>query len=117
MKIVALIGAIVYRSIIPARHAGETGSTPVSTAIWGMELLGVITSLAKRKTDGFESHILHHMPVFLSGQKERTCNASRKLHGFESPSRLHSSTAWGELEFIPLLGRIVTCYCYQEKIF
>ena len=28
-----------------------------------MELLGVITSLAKRKPDGFESHILHHADI------------------------------------------------------
>ena len=60
MKIVALIGAIVYRSIIPTCHVGETGSIPVSTAIWGMEMLGVFASLAKRISDGFESHILHH---------------------------------------------------------
>ena len=65
------------------------GSIPIGTAIWGMEMLGVFTSLAKRKSEGFKSLILHHMPVYLSGQKERTCNASRKLHGFESLSRLH----------------------------
>ena len=65
------------------------GPTPIGTAIWGMEMLGVFTSLAKRKSEGFKSLILHHMPAFLSGQKERTCNASRKLHGFKSLSRLH----------------------------
>ena len=28
----------------------------------------------------------------------------------------YSSTAWGELELIPLSGRIVTYYCYQNKL-
>lgn len=28
----------------------------------------------------------------------------------------YSSIAWGELELIPLSGRIVTYYCYQNKL-
>lgn len=32
--------------------------------LWGAELLGVITSLAPRKTAGFDAPALHHLKYF-----------------------------------------------------
>ena len=37
----------------------STGSSPIITAIWGMGLHGVVTSLAKRKSDEFDSRMFH----------------------------------------------------------
>ena len=53
--------------IISACHALDEGPTPSITAIWGMEMLGVFTSLAKRKSDEFDSHVLHHMSEYSNG--------------------------------------------------
>ena len=64
------------------------GSTPIETAIWAVSSAGRTPAL-QAGGHRFDPDTVHHMPVYLSGQKERTCNASRKLHGFKSLSRLH----------------------------
>lgn len=45
----------------PALQAGKLGSTPGRVTKWGMGLLEVVICLANRKSDRFESDILHHI--------------------------------------------------------
>lgn len=40
-----------------------TGSNPVQSTEWGLGLLGLVISFAKRKTDEFEFHSLHNADV------------------------------------------------------
>lgn len=45
----------------------ESEASPLAL-IWGTGLLGVVTSLAKRKSDEFDSHVLHHTLLYANWQ-------------------------------------------------
>ena len=51
-----------------AELCNDNGSEASPLALmWGTGLLGVVTSLAKRKSDEFDSHVLHHMSKYSNG--------------------------------------------------
>ena len=52
--------------MLGAELCNDNGSEASPLAlIWGTGLLGVVTSLAKRKSDEFDSHVLHHFYILL----------------------------------------------------
>ena len=54
---------------VGAELCNDNGSEASPLAlIWGTGLLGVVTSLAKRKSDEFDSHVLHHTLLYANWQ-------------------------------------------------